>query len=133
MELGASRLLITNRTSISTPTDYRKILKISVIIILCLLCIPYNWISKNNKIAQEQSNIMDNIKYILLKYGAIGWSVYITIVGIMAYYEPGIAVLLVLFFVMVFTWDVVGQAIDPCLVDKRNCMGEDSNWKILES
>jgi len=66
---------------------------------------------------------MENAKYLFLKYRGVLGSIYIILIGVSAYYEPGISSLMILFFIMSFTWFIVGRGIDPCRVDEnaRTC------------
>tara|TARA_B110001469_G_C9624053_1_gene311300 strand:+ start:593 stop:1024 length:432 start_codon:yes stop_codon:yes gene_type:complete len=93
-----------------------KVLKISIIIIFVLLCLPWDWIIQTNTI---QDTIMENAKYLFLKYRGLLGITYIILIGVSAYYEPGISSLMILFFIMSFTWDIVGRDIDPCRVDEN--------------
>ena len=70
----------------------------------------------------EQSEIMDKIKYMFLRYGGIVWIFYILLMAVLSYYEPGVAVMGLLFFLMVFTWGPVSNNIDYCKVDKKYCI-----------
>lgn len=114
---------ITNKTS-SLPNS--KVFKISIIIIFVLLCLPWDWILKTQTI---QDKLMENAKYLFFKYRGLLGSIYIILIGVSAYYEPGISSLMILFLVMSLTWFIVGRDIDPCRVDENsgNCMMSRSN------
>ena len=111
--------------------NIKRVLKISAIIIFALLCLPYSRFSRkyiNNAESGEQSAIMDKIKYLFLRYGGIFWGIYVIIMAILSYYEPGVAVMGVLFFFMAFSWDSVSSYIDPCEVDKTLPMCQPGYW-----
>jgi hypothetical protein len=102
----------TNFFNTMNTNNINRILKISAIIFFTLLCLPYSNFSKkfiNREESNEQGVIMDKIKYLFLRYGGIVWIFYIILMGVLSYYEPGVAVMGILFFLMVFTWDPVSD------------------------
>ena len=110
--------------NIMNNNNIKRILKISAIVIFAILCLPYSNFSQkyiNGMQTMEQTVIMDKIKYMFVRYGGIVWIFYIILMAVLSYYEPGVAVMGLLFFLMVFMWDPVSAYIDACMVDKRNC------------